>query len=244
VIAIPPVVVFGFIGVDKVAKLFLNAAPKQPTVWNALGFYIVNTCIIVTALPLWVLGSMCVGFVFGFWIGFAINYCTIITGSMTCFLIGRFVATGTIRNWFMKRRQTRIITRIIEQNDFKFLVLFRFMPVPLCIKNYLPPTIKVAPLMFLLSVMIASAMYTPIYTFIGATTNQIARLYGQQKDNPEEGEAGSYFQVSGVQILVVAISGMATVCVTILGFMEWQKVKRASEDADLEARESPRYAAT
>ena len=35
---------------------------------------------------------------------------------------------------------------------------------------------KVNPFMFMLSVMIASGMYTPIYTFIGATTKGIAAI--------------------------------------------------------------------
>ena len=80
---------------------------------------------------------------FGFWIGFAINFTTIVTGSMICFFIGRYVATDTIRSWLVKRRETAMVTRIIENNDFKFLVLFRFMPLPLCVKNYAPSTIRV-----------------------------------------------------------------------------------------------------
>jgi uncharacterized membrane protein YdjX (TVP38/TMEM64 family) len=234
-IIVPPVLVFGVIGTRRVARLFINSAPKVPTIWNAIGFFVVNTTIIVTALPLWVLACMCVGFVFGFWVGFAINYLTIITGSMICFFIGRYVATDTIRRWLFKRRETGLVTRIIEQNDFKFLVLFRFMPLPLCVKNYAPSTIKVNPFMFCLSVMIASGMYTPIYTFIGATTKGIAMLYAEQRDNPEEGGAQNLFHVGGIQITIVAIALMSTVAITVLGYIEWKKVTKENEDSSLNA---------
>jgi uncharacterized membrane protein YdjX (TVP38/TMEM64 family) len=209
--------------------LFIRAAPKEPTIWNAVGFFLVNTTIIVTALPLWVLACMCVGFVFGFWIGFAINFVTIITGSMICFFIGRYVATDTIRTWLMKRRETGLVTRIIEQNDFKFLVLFRFMPLPLCVKNYVPSTIRVNPFMFMLSVMIASGMYTPIYTFVGATTKGIATLIAEQKENPEESPRG-IFHVNGVQITIVAIALMSSIAITVLGYIEWKKITKENED--------------
>jgi uncharacterized membrane protein YdjX (TVP38/TMEM64 family) len=234
-IIVPPVVVFGVIGTRRVARLFIKAAPTAPTIWNAIGFYLVNTTIIVTALPVWVLACMCVGFVFGFWIGFAINYATIITGSMICFFIGRYVATDTIRRWLFKRRETGLITRIIEQNDFKFLVLFRFMPLPLCVKNYAPSTIKVNPLMFMLSVMIASGMYTPIYTFIGATTKGIATLYAEQKENPEEGGATNLLHVGGIQIIIVAIALLSTATITVLGYIEWKKVQKENEGSSLNA---------
>jgi uncharacterized membrane protein YdjX (TVP38/TMEM64 family) len=233
-IIVPPVVVFGVIGTRRVARLFIEAAPKVPTIWNAVGFYLVNTTIIVTALPLWVLACMCVGFVFGFWAGFAINYLTIITGSMICFFIGRYVATDTIRRWLVKRHETGLVTRIIEQNDFKFLVLFRFMPLPLCVKNYVPPTIRVNPLMFCLSVMIASGMYTPIYTFIGATTKGLATLYAEGiEDNPEEGGASNLLHVGGIQITIVAIALLSTVAITVLGYIEWRKVSKESEGSSL-----------
>jgi uncharacterized membrane protein YdjX (TVP38/TMEM64 family) len=235
IIIVPPVVVFGVVGTARVAHMFVRAAPKEPTIWNAIGFFLVNTTIIVTALPLWVLACMCVGFVFGFWIGFAINYTTIITGSMICFFIGRYVATDTIRGWLVKRRETALVTRIIEQNDFKFLVLFRFMPLPLCVKNYAPSTIRVNPFMFCLSVMIASGMYTPIYTFIGATTKGIATLYAEQAENPEEGGPTNLYHVGGVQITIVAIALMSTIAITVLGYIEWKKVQKESEASPLNA---------
>jgi uncharacterized membrane protein YdjX (TVP38/TMEM64 family) len=228
-IIVPPIIVFGVVGTRRVARLFIRAAPKEPTIWNAVGFFLVNTTIIVTALPLWVLACMCVGFVFGFWIGFAINFVTIITGSMICFFIGRYVATDTIRTWLMKRRETGLVTRIIEQNDFKFLVLFRFMPLPLCVKNYVPSTIRVNPFMFMLSVMIASGMYTPIYTFVGATTKGIATLIAEQKENPEESPRG-IFHVNGVQITIVAIALMSSIAITVLGYIEWKKITKENED--------------
>jgi len=231
VIIVPPVVVFGIFGTARVARMFIRAAPKDPTIWNAVGFYVVNTIIIVTALPLWVLACMCVGFVFGFWIGFAINFTTIVTGSMICFFIGRYVATDTIRSWLVKRRETAMATRIIENNDFKFLVLFRFMPLPLCVKNYAPSTIRVNPFMFMLSVMIASGMYTPIYTFIGATTKGIAKIYAEQKDNPEEGgPTPNLLHVGGVQIIIVAIALMSTFAITVLGYIEYKKVQDSETD--------------
>merc|ERR1719201_2046731 len=228
-IIVPPIIVFGVVGTRRVARLFIRAAPKEPTIWNAIGFFLVNTTIIVTALPLWVLACMCVGFVFGFWVGFAINYSTIIAGSMICFFIGRYVATDTIRRWLMKRHETGLVTRIIEQNDFKFLVLFRFMPLPLCVKNYVPPTIKVNPFMFMLSVMIASGMYTPIYTFIGATTKGLATLYAEQQENPEEGGAQNLLHVGGIQITIVAIALLSTATITVLGYIEWKKVQKENE---------------
>merc|ERR1719201_2036003 len=234
-IIVPPIIVFGVLGTRRVARLFIRAAPKEPTIWNAIGFFLVNTTIIVTALPVWVLACMCVGFVFGFWAGFAINYLTIITGSMICFFIGRYVATDTIRRWLMKRHETGLVTRIIEQNDFKFLVLFRFMPLPLCVKNYVPPTIKVNPFMFMLSVMIASGMYTPIYTFIGATTKGLATLYAEQQENPEEGGPENLFHVGGVQITIVAIALMSTIAITVLGYIEWKKVQKENEGSSLNA---------
>jgi uncharacterized membrane protein YdjX (TVP38/TMEM64 family) len=231
-VVLTPVVIFVFIGTEQVARAFVAAVPASPSFANALAFFAVNSAIIVLCLPVWVLGSMVVGFTFGFWAGFAINYCTVIFASFTCFTIGRYVFLDTIREYLFKQRQTRVMTRIIELNDFKFLVLFRFLPLPLAVKNYLPACIKVSPLTFLGSVCISAAIFTPIYTFVGATAKRLASLYAEQDQAAGEGP-GLLHEVSGPQILVVAVALLAFVAVMVLAVVEWRKVKEYAEDESL-----------
>lgn len=226
-VVVTPLVIFVFVGTDKVATAFIEAVPEHPTFANALAFFAMNSLIIICALPVWVLGSMVVGFTFGFWAGFAINYVTIVFASFACFTIGRYVFLDDIREYLFKRRQTRVATRIIELNDFKFLVLFRFFPLPLAVKNYLPSCIKVSPLMFLSSVCISAAIFTPLYTFIGATAKKIANLYAEQDHAIGEGEG--IFEVKGPQILVVAIALLAFVAGMVLAVVEWRKVQEFAD---------------
>jgi uncharacterized membrane protein YdjX (TVP38/TMEM64 family) len=243
-IVLPPVLVFGVYGTEAVAKAFVQAVPDHPTFLNALAFFAVNSVIIITALPLWVLGSMVVGFTFGFWAGLLINYLTVVFASFTCFTIGRYVFLDSIRAYLFKQRQTRVATRIIELNDFKFLVLFRFMPFPLAAKNYLPACIKVSPVMFLFSVMISAAIFTPLYTFIGASAKKLATLYAEQ-ETATDAEHGGVLKVSGVQIVIVSIALIAMIATMVLSYFEYRKVAEFAEDESLatprtEPAESPR----
>jgi len=231
-IVLPPVLVFGVYGTEAVARAFVQAVPDHPTFLNALAFFAVNSLIIITALPLWVLGSMVVGFTFGFWAGLLINYLTVVFASFTCFTIGRYVFLDSIRAYLFKQRLTRVATRIVELNDFKFLVLFRFMPFPLAAKNYLPACIKVSPIMFLLSVMISAAIFTPLYTFIGASAKKLATLYAEQ-ETATDAETGGVFHVSGVQLVIVSIALIAMIATMVLSYFEYRKVAEFAEDESL-----------
>jgi len=231
-IVLPPVLVFGVYGTEAVARYFVQAVPDHPTFLNALAFFAVNSVIIITALPMWVLGSMVVGFTFGFWAGLLINYLTVVFASFTCFTIGRYVFLDSIRAYLFKQRLTRVATRIVELNDFKFLVLFRFMPFPLAAKNYLPACIKVSPIMFLFSVMISAAIFTPLYTFIGASAKKLATLYAEQ-ETATDAEHGGVFEVSGVQIVIVSIALLAMIATMVLSYFEYKKVAEFAEDESL-----------
>lgn len=233
-IVLTPIVIFAFVGTEQVARAFVDAVPASPSFANALAFFLVNSTIIVLCLPVWVLGSMVVGFTFGFWPGFALNYATVVFASFCCFTIGRYIFLDTIREYLFKQRQTRVATRIIELNDFKFLVLFRFLPLPLAVKNYLPSCIKVSPLTFLASVCISAAIFTPIYTFVGSTAKRLAALYAEQENSAAAGEgSGLLHEVSGPQIVVVAVALVAFIGVMVLTVHEWRKVQEYAENDSL-----------
>jgi uncharacterized membrane protein YdjX (TVP38/TMEM64 family) len=228
-VGIPLLLVFGVIGVRRAAKMFVDALPREATVRNAVGFSIINGAIIVTALPLWTVASMYVGFVFGFWYGLGINFLTVNAACMVSFFIGRYVAADTIRGWLLNRRETALITQMIEQNEWKFLLLIRFFPLGFLFKNYCPSTIRVSPLKFCLSVVIGDGLLTTWWTFVGATTKDVASLH--EADNGTAFLSGLFniLRANRAQVLLAGSAVTAAISLTVLGSCHWKKAKRESE---------------
>merc|ERR1711988_1871773 len=116
---------------------------------------------------------------------------------------------------------------MIEHEDLKFLILFRALPIPLFLKNYLPPVLKVRAWAFFISVMVSGLLYCPIFAMIGAGSQSLAALYSNDDHLKSKG-----FKFDAAQIALAAVAAVALITLTVFATLEWRKMSTEADALD------------
>jgi len=137
-----------WVGPDRALRAVVEfLVPAKPSVIHAI---VMAVCIVVCAvlpLPILFLFLLVPGLVFGFWLGVLIIFPSLLAGACVSFLIGRYFAQKAIRGC-IERGEYPKASRMLhvlesEEDSLKFLVLFRFLPIPMFIKNYGPAVLRI-----------------------------------------------------------------------------------------------------
>merc|ERR1719183_1671577 len=130
------------------------------------------------------------GMVFGFWRGFAIIWCAMVLGAIISFGLGRYFLRQSFRDYIETsdypklRRMMRVAED--ENHSFKFTFLFRFLFMPVWIRNYAPSMVNINFFHFLLSVMCHACMICTLFAATGAATKDMAEVYGEGGDKKQK----------------------------------------------------------
>lgn len=167
-------------GVTDLLKAFLRMLPKDPGWGWYGGLYVVISLSIVCVLPFWPPLCMCCGLIFGLGWGFLLNLSSIFTAAVLSILIGSVLFKDTIRTWIEEGsyETVRRMMLIIEDGDdsMQFLILFRFLWIPMFLRNYAPSTLEV-PLWKLVVACIPHAVWIAfLFSSIGASFKNTAEL--------------------------------------------------------------------
>ncbi|MCM2563243.1 TVP38/TMEM64 family protein [Lutimaribacter sp. EGI FJ00015] len=142
---------------------------------TALGFMVIYVLIVAFSLPGATLATLTGGFLFGTWIGAALNVTSATIGAIAIFLAARMglgerlaarmeTGTGTIKR----------IKDGIDENQWSMLFLIRLVPaVPFFVANILPALVGVSLFRFAVTTFIGIIPGGVVYTSVGAGLSDV-----------------------------------------------------------------------
>ncbi len=134
--------------------------------WGYVAFgaaYVVAAVLLVPTWPLSITG----GFAFGIW-GFIWVPLMATFAACAAFLIGRYWARGTVRNWLDGRPQYRAIDNAIGEEGWKVVILLRLSPlVPFNLMNYFCGVTQVSFPPYAAATLIGTTPVTTLYVYLG-----------------------------------------------------------------------------
>lgn len=173
-------------GPTRILRMFLLAIPKEPG-WDwYCGLCLVTSAAIVCLTPIWPPLCMAAGMIFGFSWGALSNFFSIWSAAMISICIGRSILKDPVRNYLSKGewKRTRVMMMVMEDEDssIKLQALFRFLFIPMFIRNYGPSTLEI-PLWKLGVAAIPHSIWISIlFASLGATFQDTAELIRDGKE--------------------------------------------------------------
>jgi len=220
-------VCFCWLGPVAVFKFILSFLPKNPGVWHAMLLGLAIVISIVLPTPLWPPLMIVTVMVFGFWRGFLIIYCAMVLGAVISFGIGRFLMMQPFRDYIESsdyhgfRRFVSVVEA--EGNSLKFTFLFRFLYIPIWMRNYLPSLLHVPFCHFLISVLFHSVWICLIFTAAGTASKDGAEVIADG-ENP-------WKKMGPRDFIVFAVAATATGTLSYLAYREYA-LRLEEEDAE------------
>eukprot|EP00401_Gymnodinium_catenatum_P018151 CAMPEP_0117517532 /NCGR_PEP_ID=MMETSP0784-20121206/31660_1 /TAXON_ID=39447 /ORGANISM="" /LENGTH=282 /DNA_ID=CAMNT_0005313415 /DNA_START=99 /DNA_END=947 /DNA_ORIENTATION=- len=138
--------VFMLIRGPAVVFWYVPKVPKDPGWSWCLGMASFNMLSIVVLMPIWVPMCTAAGLLFGFVKGALMNFVSIFGAAVLSFCIGRLFLRKTVRGWIegSNPRIHRMMSVMEEEEDaMKTLIFFRFLLIPMMVRNYGPSTLRV-----------------------------------------------------------------------------------------------------
>jgi len=210
-------VLFFWIGPVAVFSFILSFIPKDPGMEYAIMMLVVIVVAIVALTPFWPPLMIVTAMVFGFWHGFIICWCAMVLAAVISFIIGRFFLMQSFREYIFNSDYPRLLRMIrvveAEDNSFKFVFLFRFLYLPIWMRNYIPALLNISFWQFLVSVMVHGVMICLIFASTGAATKDATEVIAAG-DNP-------WKKMDPKQILIMAVSLTATMSLSYLAYVEY-----------------------
>lgn len=197
-------------GPHKMLQTFVHyAIPQSPHWYHAAAQWGVIVVCATTVIPilfmLLPLPSMMFGFVPGFWITFF----ALMTAATLSFLIGRNVAQRPIRAFLVSHGYSQVISalRILEDESesFLLLVLYRFLLMPMFLRNYAVTILKVPLRRLILAAVPHSLWSSCIFAAVGSALKGPAELVRDGHDL--EWRRPKWYEVLGI----IAACGSALV---------------------------------
>eukprot|EP00747_Dinoflagellata_sp_TGD_P164827 gnl/TRDRNA2_/TRDRNA2_185297_c0_seq1.p1 gnl/TRDRNA2_/TRDRNA2_185297_c0~~gnl/TRDRNA2_/TRDRNA2_185297_c0_seq1.p1 ORF type:complete len:292 (+),score=39.81 gnl/TRDRNA2_/TRDRNA2_185297_c0_seq1:108-983(+) len=202
-------VVMIWLGPENVLRWGLRLVPKDPG-WDwYIGMGLVTSVSIVMLLPIWPPMCMAAGLFFGLWWGSLLNFFSIVLAAVVSFLIGRCILKEPIRNCIERgdyptARRTMLILED-EEESIKFLILFRFLFIPMFIRNYGPSTLEIPFWKLFVSCLPHSIWISILFASLGATFKDTAELVRDGKEISWDHVRWQQFIIFVVSIIVAII---------------------------------------
>lgn len=173
-------------GPKEILFQIFQVIPRNPG-WDwYIGLCLLTCVSIVGILPIWPPLAMGAGMIFGFWWGAASNFVAIFCAAVISICLGRFVLREPVRDCIKKGdfREIQLMMMIMEDEEesLKFQILFRFLFIPMFIRNYGPSTLNI-PLWKLFVAAIPHSLWISImFASLGATFKNTAQLIREGRD--------------------------------------------------------------
>lgn len=160
-----------------------------------------------------------VGFIFGLWVGLWVNFLAEASGFLMSLLLGRTCLQGRLRRWITQNSMMKEAVEVCEQGQTGyFLVLFRFLPLPIWAKNYAMAELDVSIARCCLAFIPAALYMSTVFAYIGSRSYDAANELRAGK----KPSVGSY-----KELCLISVSILATILILLLGKREFQRRREA-----------------
>lgn len=203
----------------------LQMLPRKPGWEWYVGMGIVTLFSIVLLLPIWPPMCMAAGLIFGIVWGGLLNFASIFGAAIVSILLGRFLLQAPIRRWIEEGNypETKRMVLVLEDEDssIKFQVLFRFMLIPMFIRNYAPSTLNIPIWKLAVGSIPHSIWISFLFASLGASFKDAAELI-------RDGEEFKWSSIKWEQFLLWLVS--LTVAIVLATYAHRKYKERLNED--------------
>lgn len=189
------VVVIAAIGVREVSKRYgwekegamkvLGEWSDRMGVWAMPAYVVVHTLTLALCLPYAVFMEATASLIFGFFPAVLCVFSAKVLGASLSFWIGRLVfrSSSSAKEWVQKNKYFHILSKGVERDGWKFVLLARFSPMPSYVINYALAATRVGFIVdFLLPTVIGCLPMIMQNTSIGSLAGAaVASASGSQK---------------------------------------------------------------
>jgi len=151
--------------------------------WLAVGFVLVYALIVAFLLPGAAIASVTGGFLFGLWVGGALNVTAATTGAVAIFLAARWgLGADLSARIDTSEGVIKALKQKLNENEIGVLFLMRLMPiVPFFVANLLPAMVGVKFRNYLWTTALGIIPGAIVYTWIGVGVGEVF----DQSDTPD-----------------------------------------------------------
>jgi len=219
-----------YYGSTDVLRYMLKLIPVKPGLDWQIGYTCVVTLSIVMLLPIWPPLCMGSGLIFGFLHGTVINFFAIFAAANISFCIGRLLLKEPVRRCVERGDYPRMRRMMLvledEGNSLKFQVLFRFLFIPMFLRNYGPSTLQV-PIWKLSAGAIPHSIWISIlFASLGSTFKDTAELI-------RDGKEFQFSDIRWQQGLLAAAAITVAICLGIYAHRKYMEKLDEEEARDL-----------
>lgn len=198
-------------GPQRALRNVFHLLPEEPG-WDwYLAMGLITLLSIVTLMPIWPPMCMASGLVFGLWYGSILNFWAILGAAAVSVTLGRCVLQEPIRQCILKGDYPRVrrMMLVLEDADhsLKFQVLFRFLFIPMFIRNYGPSTLQIPVWKLIVGSIPHSIWISIIFASLGATFQDAAQLI---RDGKELDLKALKWQQAIVLAVALVVAGLLT----------------------------------
>lgn len=175
-----------YYGPKRLLRKLLLLVPRKPG-WDwYIGLGVFTTLSIVFLMPIWPPMCMASGLLFGIFDGMILNICSIWSAAAISVILGRYFLRDAIRTSIYEGNYPKVRRMILvledEDNSLKFQVLFRFLFIPMFIRNYGPSTLEIPLWKLLVGSIPHSIWISFLFASLGATFKDTAALIRDGKE--------------------------------------------------------------
>lgn len=208
-----------YIGWDTAVIKIFEAAESSDDIWfKAAIINLVDFCLIVLCLPGPGLFLLLNGFFFGFWRGLAFGFTAELAAYLTSIWLARTCLKTRVRSWITSNERLHEVVQVCEQDEMgRFLLLMRFLSLPVWVKNYSVGVLDISIPKCILVFIPGDIYVCAIFVYLGSQGHVIA-------DTIRKGER---YRSSGAEVAVGITSVIVFVVICVLGWQEYKQRRNA-----------------
>lgn len=161
-------------GPKRLAQMLLNyLMPSSPEAWHGIAIWATIVVCTTCAIPVLLLLLPVPALMLGFWKGFLVIFAALMCGAALSFFIGRGVARRPVRAYLEGNRFTRVLRALhvmedAQETSMRLLILYRFLPIPMGVRNYGPAILEVSIPKLILASLPHSAWSSLVFATAGS----------------------------------------------------------------------------
>lgn len=214
--------------------------PAKPGSRWFVGMCSLTLVSIVMLLPIWPAMCMASGLVFGVLYGSVLNFFAISGAAFISIIIGRCILQEPVRRLVEQSSydSVRRMMLVLEdaESSLKFQVLFRFLFIPMFVRNYAPSTLHIPVWKLVLGSLPHSVWISIMFASVGASFKDAAELIRHGKE----------FDLSMMKWQQILVYAVAITLAVVLAYYAHSKYRErlAEDDAQGLSQSSGRTAKT